>query len=81
MVRSNRYGMLLCYQSIDLVLTVCCCCRHASDLVMMVSFGDGKERNQQQFKSLFEASGWRLTQVTPTSGIFMVIEAEPKAYI
>jgi hypothetical protein len=44
---------------------------------MMVSFGDGKERNQQQFRSLFEASGWRLTQVTPTSGIFMVIQAGP----
>jgi hypothetical protein len=44
---------------------------------MMVSFGDGKERSQQQFSRLFEASGWRLTRLTPTSGVFMVIEAEP----
>lgn len=50
------------------------CC---SDLVMMVSFGDGKERNTQQFDSLFAAAGWRLLRITPTSGVFMVVEAEP----
>jgi len=52
-------------------------CRCCSDLVMMVSFGDGKERNTQQFDSLFAAAGWRLLRITPTSGVFMVVEAEP----
>jgi hypothetical protein len=46
-------------------------------MLMLVSFGDGKERNLQQFRALFEASGWRLTGMTPTSGVFIVIEAEP----
>lgn len=51
--------------------------RHGSDLVMLVSFGDAKERNREQFRSLFEASGWQLKGVTPTSSLFMVVEAQP----
>lgn len=44
---------------------------------MLASFRDAKERNQQQFSALFQASGWRLLSLKPTSGVFMVIEAEP----
>lgn len=52
-------------------------CRCCSDMIMMASFGNGKERNRQQFDSLFAAAGWRLLRITPTSGVFMVVEAEP----
>jgi hypothetical protein len=44
---------------------------------MLSSFGDAKERNEQQFRSLLQAAGWRLERLTPTSGVFMVLEASP----
>lgn len=77
-----------CYYWPTLFVAVCCCCcccchhhvlccRHCSDLVMLVSFGSAKERNRAQFRSLFEASGWQLNSVTPTSSLFMVVEAQP----
>jgi len=46
-------------------------------MAMLVNFGDGRERNVQQFQDLFEAAGWRLVSVTPTNSPFMIIEAEP----
>jgi hypothetical protein len=45
--------------------------------MMLVSFGNAKGRNREQFRSLFEASGWQLKGVTPTSSLLMVIEAQP----
>jgi hypothetical protein len=33
------------------------CGRHTSDLMMMTMFGDGKERNREQFAALLAASG------------------------
>jgi hypothetical protein len=44
---------------------------------MLSCFGDAKERNEQQFRSLLQASGWRLQGLTPTSGVFLVLEALP----
>lgn len=51
--------------------------RHASDLTMMVAFGDARERSSAQFAALFAASGWRLAAIRPTSGLFVIIEADP----
>jgi len=46
------------------------------DLAMMLFLG-GKERTEDQFRELFESSGWRLTRVIPTASQLSVIEGEP----
>lgn len=51
--------------------------RLLSDVLMLASFGDAKERNKQQFNTLLEATGWKLNKITPTNGIFLVLEAVP----
>eukprot|EP00878_Enallax_costatus_P027936 GHUV01030125.1.p2 GENE.GHUV01030125.1~~GHUV01030125.1.p2 ORF type:complete len:108 (+),score=13.91 GHUV01030125.1:214-537(+) len=58
---------------------LCCClsCRLMSDLLMLAAFGDAKERNKQQFEALFGATGWKLTKITPSNGIFLILEAVP----
>lgn len=65
------------HQRLCLCLLLLLPCRHTSDLVMLASFGSAQERNKQQFEALLAASGWKLLRVRPTSGIFMVVEAEP----
>ena len=47
------------------------------DLEMLVMPG-GKERTEQEFRELFEASGFTLTRVVPTQSPLSVIEARPK---
>ena len=44
-----------------------------SDLNMMVMNG-GRERTEVEYRVLFEASGFRLTKVTPTQSAMSVIE-------
>jgi hypothetical protein len=44
---------------------------------MMMTFGDGKERSKQQFEVLLAAAGFKLTGITPTNGMFVVLEAIP----
>jgi hypothetical protein len=46
-------------------------------MAMMTLFGDGCERDTNQFKQLLSAAGWKLEKIVPTNGIFMVIEASP----
>ena len=46
------------------------------DMVMM-AFPDGMERSQDQFRGIFDASGFALTAVTPTASPVSVIEARP----
>ena len=46
-----------------------------SDLNMLVAPG-GKERTREEFAALFDAAGYRLLEVTPTSGAMCVIEGE-----
>jgi hypothetical protein len=46
------------------------------DMVMM-AFPDGMERSEAQFSKIFEASGFRLTGITPTLSPVSVIEARP----
>ena len=43
------------------------------DLNMLVMTG-GRERTEEEFRELYEASGFRLTQVVPTESPFSVIE-------
>src|SRR5262249_54432369 len=46
------------------------------DLAMMLFVG-GKERTEEEFRALFESSGWRLNRVIPTSSQLAVIEGLP----
>ena len=46
------------------------------DLAMMLFVG-GKERTKDEFRALFEASGWKLSQVIPTASQLSVIEGVP----
>lgn len=46
------------------------------DMVMM-ALPDGMERSEDQFHTIFNASGFRLTGITPTASPVSVIEARP----
>lgn len=46
------------------------------DMVMM-ALPDGMERSEAQFRAIFDASGFRLTGITPTASPVSVIEARP----
>jgi hypothetical protein len=46
------------------------------DLTMLIGPG-GKERTEQEFRQLYEASGFRLTRIIPTASDVSVIEGEP----
>jgi hypothetical protein len=47
------------------------------DLEMMVTTG-GRERTEQEFKDLFESSGFRLTKIIATDGNVFILEGKPK---
>jgi len=49
---------------------------HFMDVHMMVMLG-GRERNEEQFSALFDASGLKLTRTIAAGGELFVIEAEP----
>jgi hypothetical protein len=44
------------------------------DLNMLVMLG-GRERTAEQFGSLLGGAGWRLDKITPTQGLFAILEA------
>jgi hypothetical protein len=44
------------------------------DLNMMVMLG-GRERTAEQYGALFAVAGWKLDKVTPTKGLFAILEA------
>lgn len=46
-------------------------------MVMMTYFGDGGERDTQQFRALLAKAGWQLKRVAPAPGAFAVVEAIP----
>jgi O-methyltransferase domain/Dimerisation domain len=43
------------------------------DLQMMVEFGEGRQRSVDEFRMLFEATGFRLESVVPTSDVDIVV--------
>lgn len=51
--------------------------RHSSDMTMLMMFGSGKERDERQFSALLAEAGWGLLRVTPTAGLFCILEAAP----
>jgi O-methyltransferase domain/Dimerisation domain len=46
------------------------------DMIMMM-FPDGMERTEEQFRTIFKASGFTLAHITPTQSPVAVIEARP----
>lgn len=46
------------------------------DILMMI-FGEGRERTEADFQNLFEAAGLKLSKITPTPTALTVIEALP----
>jgi hypothetical protein len=51
--------------------------RATSDMIMLMAFGGGGERDEAQLSALLGAAGWRLARVVPSSGLYCVIEALP----
>jgi hypothetical protein len=51
--------------------------RLEADLTMLMSYGDGKERDEQQTRALFTAGGFTMGKISPTNGLMAVIEAVP----
>lgn len=47
-----------------------------ADLHMLV-MTVGRERTPNAFRSLFTASGFELTRVIPTAGVFSIVEGVP----
>lgn len=43
------------------------------DLQMMVEFGEGRQRSVEELGELFEATGFRLQSVTPTSDVDIIV--------
>lgn len=48
-------------------------------MTMLMSFGDGKERDEAQTQVLLEAAGFRMGRLVPTTGVMSIIEAMPVA--
>jgi hypothetical protein len=44
------------------------------DLHMLVLFPGGRERTENEYRALFEASGFQLTKIVPTKANVSVIE-------
>lgn len=51
--------------------------KYLLDMLMMSICGDGKERTEQQFKSLFQQAGFNDYKVLPILGVRSVIELYP----
>ncbi len=46
------------------------------DLIMML-FSGGKERTEEEFRTLFAGSGWRLNRIIPTNSPLSIVEGVP----
>ena len=49
----------------------------ANDVNMMVISGGGRQRSETEFRSLYEAAGFKLTRIVSTAARFSVIEGIP----
>jgi hypothetical protein len=45
--------------------------------MIMLAFPGGKERSEEEYRALFEPSGFRLSKVTPTKSGVCVVEGRP----
>lgn len=47
------------------------------DMMMLLYFGEARQRTVEEYKELFGATGLDLTRVLPTAGAFSIVEAQP----
>jgi len=47
------------------------------DMVMLMYFGEARQRTVDEYETLFDSARFRLTRVLPTAGAFGIVEAEP----
>jgi hypothetical protein len=50
---------------------------HLIDLTMLMFFGEARQRTVDEYKKLFESTGFALARVLPTAGAFSIVEARP----
>ena len=47
------------------------------DMMMLLYFGEARQRTVDEYKDLFGATGFELTRVLPTPSPFTIVEARP----
>ena len=47
------------------------------DMIMLMYFGEARQRTVDEYQSLFNSTGFSLTRVLPTAGAFSIVEAAP----
>lgn len=47
------------------------------DMVMLMYFGEARQRTVEEYTSLFQSTGFAITRVLPTAGAFSIVEASP----
>lgn len=47
------------------------------DMMMLLYFGEARQRTVEEYKELFGATGLDLNRVLPTAGAFSIVEARP----
>ena len=47
------------------------------DMLMLMYFGEARQRTVDEYTQLFDATGFALTRVLPTAGAFSIVEAHP----
>jgi hypothetical protein len=47
------------------------------DMMMLLYFGEARQRTVEEYEELFGATGFALTRVTATPSAFSIVEARP----
>jgi hypothetical protein len=47
------------------------------DMMMLMYFGEARQRTVEEYEALFGSKGFKLTRVVPTPGAFSIVEARP----
>jgi len=47
------------------------------DMVMLMYFGEARQRTVEEYKHLFDSTCFSLRRVLPTAGAFSIVEASP----
>jgi len=48
------------------------------DIIMLMYFGEARQRTVDEYKHLFDSTGFSLARVLPTAGAFSIVEASPR---
>jgi len=46
-------------------------------MVMLMYFGEARQRTAEEYKQLFDSTRFSLKRVIPTAGAFCIVEATP----